>query len=66
MTPKSRAGKCLSMPAKFLWAVLVMQGVLFLGSHYRWFWFNERKGGTVLITVAATAVALLLLVAPSL
>jgi hypothetical protein len=30
-------------PAKFLFAVLVMQGVLFLSAHYRWFWFNERK-----------------------
>jgi Leucine-rich repeat (LRR) protein len=48
-------------PAKFLFAVLVMQGVLFLSAHYRWFWFNERKGYTVLITVAATALALLLL-----
>jgi hypothetical protein len=50
-------------PAKFLFAVLVMQCVLFLSAHYRWFWFNERKGYTVLITVAATAMALLLLVA---
>jgi hypothetical protein len=48
-------------PAKFLLAVLVMQGVLFLSAPYRWFWFNERKGYTVLITLAATAVALLLL-----
>jgi hypothetical protein len=48
-------------PGKFLLAVLVMQGVLFLSAHYRWFWFNERKGYTVLITVAATALALLLL-----
>jgi hypothetical protein len=50
-------------PAKFLLAVLVMQGILFLSAHYRWFWFNERKGYTVLITVGATAVALLFLVA---
>ncbi len=49
-------------PAKFLLAVLVMQGVLFLSAHYRWFWFNERKGWTVLISVAATAIAMLLLV----
>lgn len=48
-------------PAKSLFAVLVMQGVLFLSAHYRWFWFNERKGYTVLITVAATAIGLLLL-----
>jgi hypothetical protein len=48
-------------PAKFLFAVLVMQGVLFLSAHYRWFWFNNLKGCTVLIAVAATAIALLLL-----
>lgn len=48
-------------PAKTLIAVLLMQGALFLSSQYRWFWFNESKGYTVLITVAATAIALLLL-----
>jgi hypothetical protein len=44
-----------------LFAVLVMQGVLFLSAHNRWFWFNERKGYTVLISVAGTAIALMLL-----
>ncbi len=53
-------------PARFLFAVLLMQGVFFLSAHCRWFWFNERKGYTVLITVAATAMALLLLVAAAL
>jgi hypothetical protein len=48
-------------PAKFLFAVLVMQGVFCFSTNYHWFWFNERKGYTVLITVAATAIALLLL-----
>jgi hypothetical protein len=48
-------------PAKFLFAVLVMQGVLFLSAHYRWFSFNERRGWTVLIAVAVTVSALLLL-----
>ncbi len=48
-------------PAKFLFALLLMQGVLFLSAHYRWFWFNERKGYTVLFTVAATAVCLMIL-----
>lgn len=48
-------------PAKFLFAVLVMQGVLLLSAHYHWFWFNERKGWTVLITVAATAILLLVM-----
>ncbi len=46
-------------PGKFLFAVLVMQGVLFLSAHFQWFRFNERKGWTVLISVAATAIALL-------
>jgi hypothetical protein len=46
---------------KFLALVLLMQGVLFLSSHYRWFAFNQHKGYTVLITVAATVVLLTLL-----
>jgi uncharacterized membrane protein YciS (DUF1049 family) len=50
-------------PVKFLLAVLMMQGVLFLSSHCGWFWFNDWKGYTVLITVAATAVALVVLAA---
>lgn len=49
-------------PAKFLLALLCIQGVLFLSGQYRWFAFNERKGYTVLITVAATAIGLLFLV----
>lgn len=49
-------------PGKFLAAVLLIQGVLYLSAHYRWFWFNERKGYTVLITFAASAFLLLLLV----
>lgn len=49
--------------AKFLAAVLLMQGVLFLSGQYRWFWFNERKGFTVLIAVTATAACLILLLA---
>jgi hypothetical protein len=47
---------------KFLWAVLLMQGLLYFSGHFRWFWFNERKGYTVLIAVAATAVVLVLFV----
>lgn len=47
-------------PANFLSLVLLMQGVLFLSSRFHWFWFNDHKGYTVLITVAATAILLLL------
>lgn len=48
-------------PGKFLLAVLLLQVVLFLSAQYRWFWFNERKGYTVLITVAATVLLLSML-----
>jgi hypothetical protein len=46
---------------KFLAFVLLGQGILFLSVHYRLFWFNKQKGSTVLITFAATALLLLLL-----
>ncbi len=48
-------------PARFLSLVLLMQGVLFLSSRFHWFWFNDHKGYTALITVAATIVVLLLI-----
>ncbi len=48
-------------PVKFLLAVLLMQGTLFLSTQSRWFWFNESKGYTVLLTAAATSALLLLL-----
>lgn len=50
-------------PGKFLFAVLAIQGVLFLSSHYDWFWFNQHKGYTVVATIATTSLILLLLVA---
>ena len=36
-----------------------MEGLLWLSERYRWFWFNERKGWTVLIGVASVGVAML-------
>lgn len=51
----------LPTPPAFVFIVLAMQGVLFLSEQYHWFWFNERNGYTVLIAVAATAAALLLI-----
>src|SRR5262245_55769445 len=48
-------------PAKYLVFVLLVQGGLFLSAYYRWFAFNERKGFTVLFTVATTGALLLLL-----
>lgn len=49
----------LTLP-RLLLAVLVMQVFFFLSAQYRWFWLNEQKGYTVLVTVAATAILLLL------
>jgi hypothetical protein len=51
---------CAPTTVKFLFAVLVMQGVLFLSDHYRWFWFGERAGNATLVV---TGVLLLLTVA---
>lgn len=53
-------------PTKFLWTIVLLQGVLLLSDHYQWFWFNKRQGYTVLIAVAATASLLLLLLLYSL
>jgi Leucine-rich repeat (LRR) protein len=58
--PRSKSAWYAPTTAKFFLALLVMQGVLFLSSTFRWFWFNQHKGYTVLITVAATASLLLL------
>lgn len=49
-------------PVKFLLAVLLMQGVLFLSGHFRWFWFNEQRSFTALVAVIASTAAVLLLV----
>jgi hypothetical protein len=57
-TTLSRPRSYALTTGKFVIAVLVLQGVLFLSSHYRWFWFNQHKGFTVLIAIVATALLL--------
>jgi len=42
--------------------LLLMQGFLYMSAAYRWFGLNYFKGFTVLLTIAATAVVLVLLV----
>ncbi len=59
--PRTKPRWYVPTPAKFLLAVLIVQSILFLSAHYQWFWFNQHKGYTVLITVAATAILLFLL-----
>jgi len=46
---------------KFLLALVASQVVLYLSQYYKWFWFNQFRGHTVVITVAATAIGLLLI-----
>ena len=48
-------------PAHLLVVLLVLDGVLLLSERSRWFAFNEKKGLTVLIAVAAVPLAMLLI-----
>ena len=45
--------------AWLIYGLLVVEGLLWLSERYKWFWFNEHKGWTVLIGVAVVAVAML-------
>jgi hypothetical protein len=46
-------------PAWSIYGLLVVEGLLWLSERYRLFWFNEKKGWTVLITVAAVGMTML-------
>ena len=46
-------------PGWLIYGSLVVEGLLWLSERYRWFWFNEKKGWTVLIGVAVVGVAML-------
>ena len=48
-------------PAWLIFGLLVVEGLLWLSERYRWFWFNEKKGWTVLIAVAVVGVAMLVM-----
>ena len=48
-------------PAWLIYGLLVVEGLLWLSERYRWFWFNEKKGWTVLIAVAVVGVVLLVM-----
>ena len=51
---------CLT-PAWLISGLLVVEGLLWLSERYKWFWFNEKKGWTVLIAVAVAGVAVLVM-----
>ncbi len=48
-------------PAWLIFGLLVVEGLLWLSERYTWFWFNEKKGWTVLIGVAVVGVAMLVM-----
>ena len=48
-------------PAWLIFGLLVVEGLLWLSERYRWFWFNERKGWTVLIAVAVVGGRILIM-----
>ena len=48
-------------PGKLLVVLLAVEGLLLLSERFKWFGFNEHKGWTVLIVVAAVGLFLLLM-----
>jgi hypothetical protein len=50
-------------PAWLIVGLLVVEGLLWLAERYTWFWFNEHKGWTVLIAVAAVGATMLVMLA---
>ncbi len=52
MTAPTATRRFRLTPAWLIFGLLVVEGLLWLSERYRWFWFNERKGWTVLMAVA--------------
>jgi hypothetical protein len=48
-------------PAWLIYGLLVVEGLHWLSERYRWFWFNERKGWTVLVAVSSVGVTMLII-----
>ena len=48
-------------PSWLIFGLLVVEGLLWLSERYRWFWFNDKKGWTVLIGVAVVGGAMLVM-----
>ena len=58
-TPQRR--RFYPKPSWLIFGLLVVEGLLWLSERYQWFWFNEKKGWTVLIGVTLVGVALVLM-----
>jgi hypothetical protein len=59
MTAPTTRPSFRTTPASLIFGLLGVEGLLWLSERYNWFWFNERKGWTVLIAVAVVGLAFL-------
>ena len=57
--PKPTRRSFRPTPAWLIIGLLVVEGLLWLSERFGWFWFNEKKGWTVLIAVASVGVVML-------
>ena len=57
-TPEKRRRYCPT-PGWLVYGSLAVTGLLFASERWRWFWFNDHKGWTVLIAVAGVGVVLM-------
>ena len=48
-------------PDRFIFGLIVVQAVLLLSQQFQWFSFNEKKGWTVLIGMAAVCLTVLVM-----
>jgi len=48
-------------PAWLIYGLLVVEGLLWLSERYTWFWFNEKKGWTVLVGVGVVGVVMIVM-----
>jgi hypothetical protein len=58
-TPAARARWFHPTPARFVLGLLALDVLLLLSQRFRWFPFNEQKGWTVLISLAAVVAGML-------
>ena len=61
MTDPTPTRRFSPTPAWLIFGLLVVEGLLWLSERYQWFWFNERKGWTVLIAMAVVGLAVILM-----
>jgi hypothetical protein len=60
-SPTSTRRRLRPTPSCLIFGLLVVEGLLWLSERYQWFWYNEKKGWTVLIGVAVVGVTMLVM-----